>query len=296
MSIESIFNETELAIFHRQTNFTFSVCYQSEDGTILAVDYASAQIFIGKDLMRSCLRDLKALESVSLDDGQTITLTFKEAPDVCVRLAEEDAEEVVSELQCLLEPVEGEEMPDPDEEESDEEDPMEDPLQSLGNKILTETYSRLMNTGRSRALSYLVESVGMEAKDACRYLDELEVKEDYVESVREPEYNIDGSMTMKHLLATVKELKAGDRVHVEFKPRIGRQRACDAEFRNIVIDTNSDLLNPFVSLLVKGEDFNSLVENTLDDLYDYMGITVLNEENGVEFSCFLRQVTLLRKL
>lgn len=39
MTINSFFNETELAIFYRQTGFSFNDFYKSADGTILAVDY-----------------------------------------------------------------------------------------------------------------------------------------------------------------------------------------------------------------------------------------------------------------
>lgn len=102
MTVDSIFNETELSIFHRQTGFTFGDCLVSTDGTILAVDRKSDRIFVGNELFRSNLHPLASLTSASMEKGQ-IHLKFDDSSSVGINVDEEQAKAVMAVLRDLEE-------------------------------------------------------------------------------------------------------------------------------------------------------------------------------------------------
>ena len=294
MTIHSFFNETELAIFYRQTGFSFNDFYKSADGTILAVDYLSRQVFVGGNLFRSNVHSLDSLASASLEDGQ-ICLKFKDSSSVAIAVDGEAADALTSEL-CGL--VRNDEQPVPvnehptipvEEQQQSEEEP------PLTGKELNETYSRLINSGRKAAFDYLVEKTGMTSKKADEYLDELGEKEEN-ENIEEimtpdPDYHRDGTMTPYGIFRVVKKLKAGDRIHLEFKPLIGKLRVYDAEYRKLAIDLSNAR---YFSLQGSDDNFDSLMKDIAWDLFEYIDLYFFCEEIQTEISCHLRRVTVLQ--
>ena len=255
MTIDSIFNETELSIFHRQTGFTFGDCLVSTDGTILAVDRKSDRIFVGNELFRSNLHPLASLTSASMEKGQ-IHLKFDDSSSVGINVDEEQAKAVMAVLRDL---EEAEPAPE-EEEDNDGQAANQEEEQPLSGEELNETYSRLVNTGRGSAIDYLVAETGMSVKEACEFLDGIEGKEDIDETddpIPDPDYHRNGTMTKKAILRTVKELKPGDRIHLEFKP---------------------------------------LMDEAAEGLFDYMEISFFGEEKGSEISCRLECVRMLNQV
>ena len=301
MTINSLFNETELAIFYRQTGFTFSDFYKSADGAILAVDYLSRQVFVGENLFRSNVHPLDSLSSASLEDGQ-ICLKFKDSSSVAITVDGEAADALISELRGLVrndeQPVPVNEQPTipVEEQPQSEEEPLPCEEESpLTGKELNETYSRLINSGRKAAFDYLVGKTGMTSKEADEYLDELGEKEEN-ENIEEimtpdPDYHRDGTMTPYGIFRVVKKLKPGDRIHLEFKPLIGKLRVYDAEYRKLAIDL---LTARNFSLQGSDDDFDSLMDDVAWDIFEYMDLYFLCEDIQTEISCHLKRVTVLQ--
>lgn len=288
MTIDSIFNETELAIFQRKTGFNFNDCYKSSDGIIFALDHQTRQIFVGNDLIRSNVFSLDSLASVSLENGQ-VRLRFNDSSSVLYDADEETAEAIMAELGDF----QGAATNCPEADDSQDDGPTEE--QPLTGEELNETYSRLANRGRDTALIYLVEETGMSVKEANEYLDELE-KEGIGEPVTYSENNDrechkDGTMTRTAIFETVRKLKPGDRIHIEFKPLIGKLRVYDVEYIKLKIDI---LSARYFSLNVSGPNFDSLMEDVAGELYDYIEICFFSEEKLSEFSLNLDRVTMLK--
>ena len=288
MPINTLFNETELAIFHRQTRFTFSDYHQFADGTIYAVDRKSCQIFIGNDLLRSNVHALDSIVSVNLEDNRIIHLSFKDLSSARINANEEEAVAIVSELESYS----GNDtaVPSPEDEEtvSEEEIP-----RFLSNKDLSETYSRLVNTGRSTAIGYLVEEAGISVEEAGEYVKKIDSQEDMVESVPEPYERRDGTMTNTAILEIVKTLEPGDTVHIKYKPFTGKTRFFDAEYRRINVDICAQR---YFSENASADNYSSLAEEIMHDFYDYLYLIVFNEESCSETSLRLSRIKMLRKM
>ena len=122
-------------------------------------------------------------------------------------------------------------------------------------------------------------------------LDELEKSEDTDEEVPDPDFYRDGTMTKKAILRTVKELKPGDRIHLEYKPFIGKLRVYDTEYLKLVIDLAN---SRYFSLYASNADYNSLMEDVAEDLFGSMEIYIFCEETCSEISCRLKQVRVLQ--
>lgn len=210
MTIESIFNETELAIFQKKTGFNFNDCYKLSDGTIFALDRQSRQIFVGDDLTRSNVHSLDSLSSVRLENGQ-MHLKFNDLSSVYYAVDEEVAEALMAELRDF-------------------------------------------------------ESVA-------------------------PDCHRGGTMTRTDIFETVRKLKPGDRVHIEFKPLIGKLRVYDGEYIKLEIDIVSA---KYFSLKVSGSNFDSLMDDVAGELYDYIDICFFSEEKQSELSLNLDSVTMLK--
>lgn len=167
MTVDSIFNETELNIFHRQTGFTFGDCIISSDGTILAVDRKSGQIFVGNELFRSNVHPLASLTSAGMENGQ-LNLKFDDSSSAGIDVDEGQAEAVMD----VLREYAGAGPAPADDNDGQAADQKEE--LPLSGEELNETYSRLLNTGRNSAIGYLVAETGMSVKEACEYLDGVE--------------------------------------------------------------------------------------------------------------------------
>lgn len=288
MNIHSLFNETELDIFSRKTGFTFGDCIQCAEGIIFAIDDQSGQVFAGNDLLRSSVHDLGDLLSVRQDEDQAVHLIFKDSSEVRLMAGEEDAAVIMADLlsrtgvEDTAEPA-GIEEPEPQEDEG---------YPFLGNDDLNEVYSRLANTGRSSAIHYLVSEVGMSVNDARDYVDSLQTQDELVESVPDTDFRADGTMTKRAILAVVKELGPGDRIHLEYKPLLGRKRILDAEYVKVGVDVTSK----YFSLTVYEHDYKSLIDSIADDLFSYMELHFFNEARNSESSCNFHRITLLQKL
>lgn len=236
-SIESIFNETELALFQRQTGFTFGKFYKTANDVLFAVDDQSGQVFIGSDLLKANVHELDSVLAVDRKEG-CIVVTFKDSSTAKINAGMEDAEAFVAELGSIVQAVSPEDI-------NEETRPQPE---------------------------------GQETID---------------ESLPEPEYHRDGTMTGRAIFETVKRLKPGARIHLEFKPLIGKLRVCDAEYRKIKIDSASGVGNYF-SLNEQAEDFQSLMNDVAEDLFDYIDLYFKCAENDSEISCHLRRVTMLK--
>lgn len=315
MQIDKIFNETELAIFCRQTHFSFDDCHQSEDGAIYALDEHSGQIFIGEDLFRNNVHDLDTLASVSLDDDGIILLTFKDSSSIQIKTDDGEAEAFVSRLrECIGEGEDEialeeeiapqEEATVPEEEFVPEEDVTapaaeetadddEDIVLKLSDEEYIETYSRLVNTGRSKAVAYLVSEARMSVEDANRVVDGIDGIEDMVEVVPEPDFNRDGSMSGKAVLDVVRTLKPGDRIHLEYKPLIGKVRLLEAEFLRVGVESFGQ---KYLTINEYACDYQSLVKDVMRDLFDYMYLGVFCEESASETDIHLKRVRVIENI
>lgn len=288
MKIDSIFNETELAIFHGQTGFSFSEIYKYSDGTIFAVDRQSRQIFAGEDLRRNNVHPFDSLTFVGMEGGK-IHLTFKDSSSFSIVVDEVNADEIMAELQDIV----GTDTACPEDATLEPADSPKEP--QLSAEEWNETYSRLVNTGRSTARAYLMSELGMSSEEAGDYLDKLEGKETLEktleEAVPDPDYKRDGSMTKKAILKTVRKLRPGDMVHLEYKPLIGKLRVYDTQYLNLVIDVSE---SRYFSLRVSNVDYQSLMDDAADELFDHMGIYILSKANRTEISCYLKRIKMLR--
>lgn len=282
------FNETELTIFYRQTGFTFSKFYRSADGSVYALDRQSARIFIGKDLLRSNVHELDTIVSATLEEGQGIDITFNDSSTVRYNASNDDAETIIAELHECIETEDRKELP-----EDELPEPQEETLQGLDNDDLNETYSKLANTGRSKAIAYLVTERGMNVNDACAYVDNLEKQEDLVKSVPDPFYYPDGTMTRTGILKVVKELKPGDSIHLEYEPLLGKARIFDTKFVKLSVDVG---YSRYFSLYSSADDYASLMEGLSDGLFEYMHLFFFREDKGFEDDCRLERITILKKL
>ena len=314
MQIDKIFNETELAIFCRQTHFSFDDCHQSEDGAIYALDEHSGQIFIGEDLFRNNVHDLDTLASVSLDDDGIILLTFKDSSSIQIKTDDGEAEAFVSRLRdCIGEGEDEiareeeiapqEEATVPEEEFVPEEDVTapaaeetaddDDVVLKMSDEEYIETYSRLINTGRSKAIAYLVSEARMSVEDANRVVDGIDGVEDMVEVVPEPDFNRDGSMSGKAVLDVVRTLKPGDRIHLEYKSLIGKVRLLEAEFLKVGVESFGQ---KYLTINEYASDYQSLVKDVMRDLFDYMYLGVFCEESASETDIHLKRVRVIENI
>lgn len=294
MAINSLFNETELAMFQRQTGFTFGEFFKTADGVLFAVDSQSGQVFVGRDLLKANVHDISSVASVSqAEDG--IVVAFKGSSPVMINASREDVVAFIAQLgditgeadsECICE-----EAQTPRGEQSESVEESSDVLRS---EEQAEFYSRLANTGRSQAIGYLVSETGMSVEDACKYVDEIAGQENIEKpepvADTDPDYRRDGTMTRKAILKTVKKLRPGDRIHLEFEPLIGRLRVYDAEYRKLRLDT---WVSRYFSLTFSADDFQSLMDSAAEDLFDYIDLYFLCEENSSEISCHLKRVTIL---
>lgn len=169
MTVDSIFNETELNIFHRQTGFTFGDCIIATDGTVLAVDSKSGQIFVGNELFRRNVHTLGSLTSARMENG-LLHLIFNDSSSAVISVEKEQAEAFMAGLGDF---EEAEPAPE-EEDDNDGQAANQEEEQPLSGEELNETYSRLLNTGRNSAIGYLVAETGMSVKEACEYLDGVE--------------------------------------------------------------------------------------------------------------------------
>lgn len=293
MNITSIFNETELAMFQRQTGFNFGEFFRTADGDLFAVDSQSGQVFVGRDLLKANVHSLGNILSVR-QEADGIVLAFKNTSPVKINASDEDAAAFIAQLGDITSGADpevlSEEAQDPD---SNQAESANGPSEVIRSEELAEFYSRLANTGRSQAIGYLVSETGMSVEDACKYVDEIAMQKSIEESESDSDsdYYMDGTMTKKAILETVKKLKPGDRIHLEFKPLIGKLRVYDTEYRKLRVDTRG---SRYFSLTCSGSDFRSLMDSAAEDLFDYIDLYFFCEENCSEISCHLKRVTLLK--
>lgn len=319
MTINNLFNETDLYIFCRQNNFAFNEFHLSADGTVLAVDKESGKLFVGRELTRNKVHDLSSILSADLEDGGTVVVSFKDLSAVCFVPDKEDAAGIVSELkeavrgtvmdadgeekEAGVETADGGEVNEYDEEKENGECG-EDVVDGDYQVDLAETYSRLINTGRSQAIGYLVSETGMSVEDACRYVDELDPRETDADEAGDeaedggasyyqvPDYNNDGTMTREGVLRVVKSLRHGDGIHLEYEPLLGRVRVFDTNFVRLRVDMN---MSRYFSMSASGDDYESLKEDIAADLFEYIEIVFLHPDNLSETSCHLKRVTMLAR-
>lgn len=302
MSVNTFFNETELAIFCRQTNFTFGDCRRSADGVIFAVDCNSGQVFIGDDLLKSNVHRINSIEDVSLLPDHTVRVSFKGSSSVEFDAGGEDAEAIAGELQALAGLTVAQDESGPqisssapedgaDEIQEEEELPEYESL-CVGNCDLTEVYSRLANTGRTSAVDYLVCEVGMSMNEADELVDSMVGKDELVESVPEPECYADGTMRKQAVLDVVRSLKPGDRIHLEYKPLLGKLRVYEAEYVKI----NIDIWTRNFQLSGAADDFDTLMDDVASDIFDYLNLVILCKEYDSDIECKLKRVTVLKKI
>lgn len=290
MTINELFNETDLYIFCRQNNFTFNDFFNADDGAVIAVDKESGQVFIGKDLVRRNVHPLSSVISTAIgDDDGTLVLSFDDQSGVTVKVGKDHAGRIVSLLGSAA--VDG---PSSNHETvcaTPEDTP------ALADKDFEETYSRLINTGRNKAIGYLVSDAGMSVEEACKYVDDLAKQECIIDEEdngsRVPDFNDDGTMTRDGLLSVLKTLKEGDMIHLEYKPLIGKLRVFDAEFIKLRVDVDT---TRYFSMCVSGPDYDTLMEDLAIDLFDYFEVCFFHPEKYTDYSCHLKRVTLLRKL
>lgn len=292
MAINTLFNETELALFQRQTGFTFGEFFNTADGVLFAVDSQSGQVFVGRDLLKANVHELESISSVSQEEDGVV-VAFKSASAVKINASREDAVAFIAQLGDISGRCLGEEGQAP---HSNEAESIEESSDVLRSEELAEFYSRLYNTGRSQAIGYLVSKTGMSVEDASKYVDEIAGQESIEKSEPEadtdPDYLRDGTMTRKAILDTVKKLRPGDRIHLEFKPLIGCLRVYDTEYRKLRVDTWG---SRYFSLTFSADDYKSLMDSAAEDLFDYIDLYFFCEENSSEISCHLKRVTILKK-
>lgn len=266
MQISNYFNETELAIFCRQAGFAFNGSERCLNGIICAVDAVSGQLFIGKDLLRSNVRSLSSITDINVEESGNLHISFKDEADILLQGEKEEVEDIAAELLKFL-PTESYENP----EDADESGMLKHDFITESDSNMAEVYSRLVNSGRDSAISYLVSDAGMNVKDACRYVDNLNAPEnpdafDDISDLRQ-DNTIGGPMSEDSILSVIKELVPGDMIHIEYKPLIGKIRVFDAEYRKIKVDLWE---SKYYTLNVSAESFSSLTEKVIDELYDYL--------------------------
>ena len=284
MTIDKIFNETELTIFYRQTKFTFGDFVKTSDGTICAIDKEAGLVFIGSDLRRSNVHSLDSVASVNIDEKQAITISFNGLSPVEINAEGcSEAEAFVSELKGFVESrlkdVPGDE-------------PQECTCPQLSNEELSETYARLANTGRYGAVSYLVKAIGISVNEAEEFVDKLEYNDELIESGSEFDYNRDSSMAEHTILSIVKELKAGDKVHIEYKPLLGKLRIYDAEVKAIKVD----VFEKYFSLDISADDYSSFMDELACKLFSQMKLEIYCQELDNYKTCKLKRIKILKKL
>lgn len=293
--ISAIYNETELAIFYRQAHFTFGEYHQTADGTVCALDKSSGQLFVGQDLRKNCVHPVESILSVTVDEDGGLCVTFADSQTVCVRLERAASETLAAELkECLPD-----ENPDSGDDGTDRDEdtvPLEEEQAREENKVLTETLSILLNSGRLDAAGYLVSKVGMSVDAASRYVEKLtkqyESGNEECQRVEMPVFEETGKMPRSSIYATVKELKPGDIVHIEYKPLIGKLRVLDAEYHSMFIDQNSR----YAFITAYANDYNTLKEDIITDLLENLNIIVINPENGKNVYFQLHNLKVLRKI
>jgi len=306
--ISAIYNETELAIFYRQAHFTFGDYHQTADGTVCALDKSSGQLFVGQDLRKNCVHPVESILSVTVDEDGGLCVTFVDSQTICVSLERAASETLAAELkECLPDEdtvsgggeTTGDENPDSGDDGTDRDEdtvPLEEEQIQKEDKVLTETLSILGNSGRSKAIGYLMSKVGLSADEASRYVNELkEQNESVCEECRRvimPVFEETGKLSQSSILAIVKELKPGDIVHIEYKPLIGKLRVLDAEYCSMYLNLNMR----YSSIIASADDFNALKEDIITDLLDFLNINVINPENGSTSSYELRNLRVLTKV
>lgn len=287
MSISTFFNETELAIFFRQTNFSFGDFTRSADGTVFALDKQSGQVFIGNDLLRSNVHSLSSISSIDLEEGSTILLTFKDSSSARIQVDDSEVEELLAELR---DPANAEDVLGDSASENEKTPENND---NIPEEDTVEPFPEFANTKRSEAIGYLVSEAGMSVKDACEFIDELDRQESFVEDVSEPEFHSDGTMTRYAILKTVKQLHPGDRIHLEVKPFLGKLRVYDTEYCKLSVDTGA---SKYFNVSESANDLAALMNLVEDDLFDYMSLYFFCEDISTKISCKLKRVTMLKKL
>jgi len=272
MPITKYFNETELAIFYRQTQFTFDEYYRSPYGFICAIDHNSGQIFVGDDLLRNYVHKLDSIASVEKEDGNVIKLTFSDNTSVKIPVEEESAEALYSEIFSCIIPVEfvahksqGEFF------ESDDK--------------LTETVSRLDNSGTISAVDYLVTDTKMGVKEAYEYVGNLD-KQKESKAFPVPNYDIDGNMSKVAILSALKRVRPGDKVHIESKSLLGKLHVYDADFQNVEVRMSSRN----ILLRELTPTYQTLMDTIAEELFNFMNIILRNPYTGEEITCRLKRV------
>lgn len=306
--INTIFNETELAIFHRQTGFTFSECFRSTDETICALDPESAQIFIGKDLLTRNVHSFGSIVSVDMKDKGCACISFTDSDNAMFAVKDEDGAAILS---ALKECIHSDNIDDGELGENEEygkedvpEEYMDDngyddavnEVQYENDRLLVEVYSRLLNTGRINAINYLVSEIGMSAEDAAEYVnsldgqDKVDNSQDILKKTQTADAHIPNDKDS--VLAIVKELKPGDKIHVEYKPLLGKPKVYDADFVKLEIK----IFSRYFSLYKSADTFASFMDEIAFDLFDNIKIHFFCLDNCIEHSVALGGVRELKKL
>lgn len=223
-------------------------------------------------------------------------MAFKSASAVKINASREDAVAFIAQLGDISgDAVQGCLSEEGQAPHGNQAEHVEESADVLRSEELAEFYSRLENTGRSQAIGYLVSETGMSVEDACKYVDEIagqgSIEEPEPEADTDPDYRRDGTMTKKAILDTVKKLRPGDRIHLEFKPLIGSLRVYDTEYRKLRVDTWG---SRYFSLTFSADDYTSLMDSAAEDLFDYIDLYFFCEENSSEISCHLKRVTILK--
>ena len=301
--INNIFNETELDIFFRQTGFNFGNIFLSEDGTICAVDIESGLLFIGKDLLTRNVHDIGSVSSVDMEDG-AVCLKFKDSATVQFTPDDGDAGMLFSTLQdCVTVVTHGEDTIEsgmeeaPEDTDEDEGDTQEIPYSATDDRILVEVYSRLINTGRREAISFLISDAGMKAEDAEKYIESIEDKDDTsipeAELPSRQENAVHGWMSDDRILDTLKGLRPGDKIHIEYKALLGKIKTFEGEFSKMDINI---IMSRYFSLQRSAGSYESLVDEIALGLSDKIKIHFFCKENLSKHSCSLTSIKTLKKL
>ena len=300
MKIDSLFNETELTIFFRQTGFTFSDCYRTSDGTIFAVDRQSNQVFVGNDLFRNNVHPLDSLESVDVENGQ-IHLSFKNSSSAVVIADGGEAGSVLDVLRDFVKVdqastasndghsgdlLEGYPVGRPLDELKQSLDSEEQVLDEMKQPVDREGWF----LGEMEQLQGEEDRFGDEMEQTS---DEMEQEEDNSETEKEDEsdYNLvygpEGIMSRGAILRVIKKLKPGDRIHLEYKPVLGKLRVYDTEYVRLEIDLNS---SRYFTLFASGADYVSLMDRAVVELFDHIDLYFFCPENKTDISCHLRRI------
>lgn len=251
------FNETELAIFKLQAEFELGGYYESQDGTICAIDEENHKIFIGQDLLRVNVHNLDSLQSVSLADGGIMEICLGEPKKtLCLKFHPEDAEALFEKLNAFV-PTGKAQVPHKEEAASQTENPA---------------------TRVADATPHVAEE-SQNYYEARQSMDELH-------NILFPKDLPSG------ILDVARTLKFGDRIHVEYKQIFGRTRGRFAVFSQFFCRWSSRSM----SIFAKGGDFEELKENLLKELSDKISINFACDGDVSETNCKLSRITALRKL